>query len=100
MAQQRNIQSAAAINQSTAEDRKIKAAVNNTMRFLLNFVVQEGESFEFFTKNANGLRMALTELTKKKLKQVQKFKKRREPEVKQIKPEKKQSKQGKKQKRR
>ena len=59
------MQAAAATNQYTAEDCKIKAAVNNTMTFLLNVVEkqeEEEESFKFFTRNAHDLRMELTEL--------------------------------------
>ena len=58
------MQAAAATNQYTAEDCKIKAAVNNTMTFLLNVVEkqEEEEFFKFFTRNSHDLRMELTEL--------------------------------------
>ena len=71
--QRKRMQVAAATNQSTAEDCKIKDAVNNSMRFLLNVVEkqEEEDSFKFFARNTNDLRMELTEL-RKKLKQAEK----------------------------
>jgi len=67
------MQAAAATNQSTAEDCKIKAAVNNIMRFMSSVVEKlEGEeSLKFFARSTNGLRMELTEL-RNKLKQAEK----------------------------